>query len=171
MTAIDWAAVFDHADRNPPLDPGLRDAVSASVCTPPDAGERDAIVAEGGPDPDLWKFPARPLPPSYLDFLCWSNGGFFLTGDRELQMLAAEELREYLLTYRLPYHRPGAVPFALDGGGGFYLFDLAEEPDGRGEYPIVFAPGGDLRFDDPEIVGRSFVEVCRGRTKPGADPS
>src|SRR5438874_13679548 len=123
MTPTDWAAVFDHADRNPPLAADLLPAVSASVSAPLDEGEEAAVRAENGPDPGFWKFPTRPLPASYLSFLAWSNGGSFLTGDREFQMLAAEELREYMLNYRVPFHLPGAVPFALDGEGGVYLFD------------------------------------------------
>jgi hypothetical protein len=118
---------------------------------------------------DGWVFPTRPLPPSYLDFLFWSNGGFFLNGDRELQMLAAEELREYLITYRVPYHLPGSVPFALNGSGGFYLFDLDEPPDESGEHPILFAEARDMKFSELVVVGRSFLEVCRGRTDPGDD--
>lgn len=166
MTPTDWAAVFDHAERNPPLDPDLRDAVSASVCTHLDPDEAAAVRDEAGPDPDAWSFPARPLPPSYLDFLGWSNGGFFLTGDRELQMLAAEELREYMVTYRLPYQIPGSVPFALDGGGGVFLFDMRVPPDAAGEYPILFAATGDPGYDAAIEVGRSFPAVCSGRTDP-----
>src|SRR4051812_47256691 len=101
MTPINWASVFDHAERNPPLAADLIPAVSASVTAPLDKDEEAAVVGERGPDPGLWKFPTRALPASYLSFLAWSNGGFFLSGDREFQMLAAEELREYMLTYRV----------------------------------------------------------------------
>src|SRR5262245_58990573 len=101
MSPTNWAAAFDRADRNPPLPTDLMTAVSASVTAPLDRDERAALAAEDAPDLDRWLFPDRPLPPSYLAFLGWSNGGFFLNGDRELQMLAAEELRPYLLDYRL----------------------------------------------------------------------
>src|SRR5262245_47348898 len=36
-------------------------------------------------DPSLWVIPARPLPPAYLAFLEWSNGGEFRTGERWFQ--------------------------------------------------------------------------------------
>jgi hypothetical protein len=169
MTPTDCASVFDHADRNPPLAAELLSAVSPSVSAPLDATELGAIRGEGGPDPGGWKFPTRPLPASYLSFLAWSNGGFFLTGDREFQMLAAEELREYLLTYRVPYHMPGAVPFALDGGGNFFLFDLRTPADPAGEYPVLFAPAGSLGFDVAVVVAGSFLDACRGRTDPASD--
>jgi hypothetical protein len=169
MTPIDWAAVFDHADRNPPLAAELLSAVSPSISTPLEPTEAEAIRGEGGPDTGGWQFPTRPLPASYLLFLAWSNGGFFLTGDREFQMLAAEELREYLITYRVPYHMPGAVPFALDGGGSFFLFDLRSPADPAGEYPVLFAPAGNLAFDVAVSVARSFPDVCRGRTDPASD--
>jgi hypothetical protein len=171
MTPIDWSAIFEHADRNPPLSADLREAVSASVCSALDPDEQQAIREAGGPDPDLWVFPARLLPASYLEFLCWSNGGFFVNGDRELGMLSAEELREYLLTYEVPYYLPGTVPFALDGNGNFYLFDLRNPPDVDGEYPILFTSTENLSFDVARIVGQSFPEVCRGRTNPAeSDP-
>lgn len=169
MTPTDWDTVFDQADRNPPLPTGLRDAVSSSVTTPLDAEEREALSQEKVPDPDRWTFPAHPLPATYLDFLAWSNGGLFVNGERELQMLAAEELREYMLTYRLPLYLPGMVPFATDGRGNFYLFDLRNPPDAAGEYPVVFAAVGDAGAGETAaavVVAGSFPEVCRGRTDP-----
>jgi len=170
MTPIDWAAIFEHGDRRAPLPEGLLTAVSASVTTPLDPEEVRALAAENAPDPGRWEFPAHPLPASYLAFLAWSNGGGFVNGDREFQMLAAEELREYMLTYRLPYHLPGTVPFALDGEGGFYLFDLRHPPDAAGESPVLYAGTGGLGFDSAVEVGRSFVEACRGRTDPRDRP-
>jgi hypothetical protein len=161
----DWAQLFDHADRNPPLDPDLRDAVSGSVMAPLDTDEVAAITAAGG-NPDGWHFPTRPLPASYLDFLCWSNGGFFLNGDREFQMLSAEELRPYLIDYRVPYFLPGVVPFALDGSGGFYLFDLQSPPDSAGEYPILFVRSGNLATGEVVAVAASFPEALFDSTDP-----
>jgi hypothetical protein len=169
MTPIDWAAVFDHADRNPPLAAELLSAVSPSISAPLDRDEVDSAFGEDEIDPSLWRFPTRLLPASYLSFLAWSNGGFFLNGDREFQMLPAEELREYMLTYRVPFRLPGAVPFALNGEGGFYLFDLSEPADEHEEYPILFAAGGNSRFNRLAVVGQSLLEVCRGRTDPASE--
>jgi hypothetical protein len=160
-----WSNLFTHAEPNPPLDPDLRDAVSGSVTALLDAGEIERVTAEGGSG-DGWQFPARPLPASYLDFLGWSNGGFFLAGEREFQMLAAEELRVYLIEYRVPYFLPHAVPFALDGNGHFYAFDLREPADAAGEHPVLFVDTGHLDAAAAVVVAGSFRDLLTDRTDP-----
>jgi len=117
-------------------------------------------------DPSQWRIPARPLPPSYRDFLLWSDGGSFRTGERRFDaFLPVGKLREYLLAYHVPQFMPGGLPFAMDGGGGFYLFDLrADSIDG--EYPIVFAHAGNLGWDDAVPIAQTFPDACRGDTDP-----
>jgi hypothetical protein len=169
MATFTWDSVFEQADRRPPADPDWLRAMNEAISTPLLAGERQNLDAEGAPDLSQWTFPTHTLPPSYLAFLAWSDGGLFVNGDRELGMLAAPEVREYMLTYRLPYHMPGAVPFALNGGGCLYLFDLRDPPGPDGEYPVLLADAGNLGFDRAVVVADSFSAACRGRTDPEDD--
>lgn len=117
-------------------------------------------------DARLWRLPVRPLPPCYLAFLHWSNGGSFFTANRRFDpFFAASEVRHYLLGYHLPHYMPGAVPFAFDGGGQFYLFDMREQPV-AGEYPILFVRSGNLSYNDSVHVATSFIDACRGADDP-----
>jgi hypothetical protein len=74
-------------------------------------------------------------------------------------------LREFLVSYHVPQYMPLAVPFAFNGGGVMYLFDMRDPPASDGEYPILCAHAGCLTFDphDSPKVADSFPEVCRGR--------
>jgi len=110
-----------------------------------------------------WQLPSGPLPPAYLDFLSWSNGGEFWNDRRGFQFIPTSELREMLLCHFVPKYMPGALPFALDGGGHFYLFDMRRPPVKR-EYPILFAGCGDLGYEDAIVVAKSFVTLCKGNT-------
>jgi len=117
-------------------------------------------------DPRRWQLPSKPLPRSYLAFLKWSNGGSFIIGERRFDPLfRADTLRSYLLCYSIPQYMPESLPFAFDGGGCFYLFDMRCDPV-KGEYPILFADAGNLGYDDAAVVAASFVEACKGRTDP-----
>lgn len=118
-------------------------------------------------DPRNWRLPGTPLPASYLDFLRWSNGGSFLNGDRRFDpVFAANEVRGYLLSYHIPQYMPGAVPFAFDGGGRFYLFDMRQGPT-DGEYPVLFVGSGNLGYADTVHAGTSFIDACTRSTDPG----
>lgn len=117
-------------------------------------------------DAGQWQLPSKPLPPSYLDFLRWSNGGSFFNDDRHFDpFLECQELRQFLLGHHVPQYMPNAVPFALDGSGYVYLFDMRREPV-NGEYPILFTSLGNLRYNQAKQVGTAFVEVCSGVTNP-----
>lgn len=119
--------------------------------------------------PRKWWLPKFPLPESYLDFLRWSNGGAFLTGERRFDpFIPVAELRRYLLSYHFPALMPGAVPFAMDGGGCFYVFDMRQNPVGS-EFPILFTSAGNLGYTDAIFVANSFEEACRGATNPAYD--
>jgi hypothetical protein len=67
---------------------------------------------------------------------------------------------------------PAALPFAFNGGGVFYLFDMREPADADGEYPVVAAHAGNLGWaghDEcypPECwpVADGLAQACRGRT-------
>jgi hypothetical protein len=184
MAISNWCSVFDSAHTEPGLpEQYLADDVIESYLFSPLTDDElcairdrqlnpfpanDARHATWRPfDPATWRLPTdRPLPPSYKSFLGWSNGGLFITGEREFGMLKAQELREYMLLYDVPQYMSGAVPFALNGGGCLYLFDVRNPPDASGEYPILFAATDNLNYDDSILVARSFPEVCRGRGNP-----
>jgi hypothetical protein len=109
----------------------------------------------------------RPLPPSYLLLLAWSNGGEFRTGERWLQFFPALDRAHGVLAmsqaYELPCYMPQALPCALNRGGTFYLFDL-REPIAGAEYPVVCSHSGNLGWASDEWVriADSFAEACRG---------
>jgi len=127
----------------------------------------DPLHAQYRPfDPTQWQLPNKPLPPKYLDFLHWSNGGSFFNGDRHFDpFLNCHDLRRNLIGYHIPQYMPEAVPFALSGDGQAYLFDMRKNPT-KGEYPILFASLGSLRYEQSVVVGKSFVDVCSGTTSP-----
>jgi hypothetical protein len=180
-TSINWPAVFAEAHSQPgasaedlacaladlrkPLSGREAAAIAQSQSNPFPGG--DPLHAAWRPfDPRGWRMPRRPLAPSYLSFLRWSDGGSFVNGDRCFDpFLPCSRLREYLLAYHIPHYMRGALPFAFDGGGGFYLFDMRAESV-RGEYPVVYAGAGNLRYDDAVVVASSFIEACRGTTDP-----
>jgi hypothetical protein len=116
-------------------------------------------------DARKWRLPAKPLPPSYLSFLHWSNGGSFYNGARGLNFLSTSTLREFALSYCFPEYMSGSLPFAFDGGDNFYLFDMRSDPV-EGEYPILFVRAENLSYADAVRVANSFVEACEGKTDP-----
>ncbi|WP_379144517.1 SMI1/KNR4 family protein [Paenibacillus sp. sgz500992] len=114
-------------------------------------------------DPGLWSIPHKALPASYLDFLCYSNGGEFVNGERYFQFFSAAELRPMLLAYEFPQYMPGAVPFAMDGNGNHYIWDMRMERDAL-EYPILVSHSGNLGYEDSIVIAGSFPELCHGTT-------
>lgn len=163
---IGWAGIFtDWADTAEPAMEEeivhLRDNVLAPL-TDPEVTALD----------DAWDFQAtdrslttHPFSVSYVDFLRWSNGGTFQNGDRQFQMFAVSEIRNYLLDYGIPAFMQGAIPFAMDGGGSFYLFDMRKPPVDD-EYPVLFNHCSELEWDESIIVGSSFLEACTCPTAP-----
>jgi hypothetical protein len=140
-------------------------AVNASQSNP--FPETDPLHAAYKPfDPQRWRFPSRPLPLSYVDFLKWSNGGSFVNGERCFDpFFSTPELRSYLVGYHVPQYMPESLPFAFDGCGDFYLFDMRRDP-ADGEYPILFTLAGNLSYEGAVFVTSSFVEACKGTTNP-----
>ena len=170
---IPWANLFAEAHPAIGAAPSDLDRLLRALAAPMSAAEVAAIKADHPLhatyrrfDPANWRIPDRQLPASYRDFLLWSNGGSFSNGSRWFDpFLSAEALREYLLAYHVPQYMPGALPFAMDGGGGFYLFDLRADPV-DGEYPIFFIHAGNLGWDDATPVAPTFPDACRGTTHP-----
>ena len=118
-------------------------------------------------DPRKWTLPNKPLPENYLDFLKWSNGGSFFNKERSFdQFIPCQQVREYLIGYDIPEYMPNVFPFALDGCGNVYLFDMRENPTNN-EFPILFVQLGNLRFRDAVLVASTFIGACKGTTNPG----
>jgi hypothetical protein len=180
---VDWLSVFDEARPDPGASDGDIERFVATVGKPPTAAEVRAVhrsqsnpFPKGDPlhaayrpfDPSAWVMPSRALPPLYLAFLRWSNGGWFRSGERELGFFPSSGpsggVRAMMLAYHLPEYMPSALPFAFNGGGTFYLFDMREEAI-RGEHPVVCAHAGNLGWGPDEccLVAGSFVEACRGK--------
>lgn len=90
--------------------------------------------------------PQYPLPPSYLDLLRCCDG--IDTGDaRNIQCFELDDVRNMMLSYEVPYYWPLALPFAFDGGGVFFAFDMRNPPDESGEFPIVMCHAGSIGWD------------------------
>jgi hypothetical protein len=67
-----------------------------------------------------------------------------------------------MLAYHVPEYVFGAVPFAFNGAGTFYMFDMRRPAVGD-EYPIVCAGAGDLGSDDDcALVAGTFLAACSG---------
>ena len=175
---VQWKAVFDELHPVTGATQDELDAFVASVSVPLTAGEIDEVHAnQSNPfspsdplfsswrpiDARRWRLPDYSLPPSYLEFLRFSNGGSFRIGDRWFDpFFTTMELRRYMLAYQVPEYLPGVIPFAFDGGGTFYAFDMRSPPV-DGEFPVLMAHAGALFFDDCRAAGASFLEACSRR--------
>jgi hypothetical protein len=179
---VEWDSIFDKADPVAGASAADLERFVATVIEPLSLAEieemkrgqrnpfpkNDPLHKVWRPfDPARWVLPTWPLPPSYLALLRWSNGGEFQTGKRIFQFFPAVDpghgVRAMLLGYNLPQYMPGALPFAFNGGGTFYLFDRRAAPC-NGEYPVVCAHSGNLGWEPDACVqiATSFVEACQG---------
>lgn len=143
--------------------------LQSTIFAPLDANE--ALYGEGHSfDARDWKLPQHSLPPSYLDLLRCSDGGVFSQGARLIQLFSSTKVRSYMLAYLVPQYWPLAVPFAFDGGGTFYAFDMRQPPDARGEFPIVMAHAGDLSWE-PGFSWKiaDSLEECFRDPRPPSD--
>jgi hypothetical protein len=164
----DWSKCFEECYPNPPATPAERSKLIESIFLPISPIEAQIII-DGIPtsDPCQWKLPSRPIPKSILSLLAWSNGGEFRTGERWIQLFPAlnpwHGIRAMMLAYHIPHWMYGALPFAMNGGGIFYLFDMRQDAL-NGEYPIVCAQAGNLGFaaDECVRVAESLYELCNG---------
>ncbi|MBQ3010729.1 MAG: SMI1/KNR4 family protein [Methanocorpusculum sp.] len=69
-------------------------------------------------------FPCPVLPAALASLLMESNGGLFTVCFREYQLFSTSELQEYYEVYQFNKYMPYALPWAMDGCGNFYLFNL-----------------------------------------------
>ena len=115
-------------------------------------------------DAGNWVMPTFAFPDSYISFLRWSNGGNFTKGGREFGFFPAVDsgcgVRAMMIAYHIPEYMKYAVPFAFDGAGTFYLFDMRQPPV-NDEFPIVLSHAGSLGWDegDYELLAESFVSA------------
>lgn len=181
MPGVRWDQVFTETSPTAGATEEELRALATALLTPVTDEEAAGLIASqsnpfpaGHPlharytpiDPRTWRLPGRGPPVSYLDFLRWSNGGYFVNGARSFYPLfAAGEVRGYLLSYHIPQYMPGVMPFALDGGGNFYLFDM-RCASADGEYPVLFVHAGTLSYADTVPAGESFVDACTRSTDP-----
>ncbi|WP_334077144.1 SMI1/KNR4 family protein [Paenibacillus sanfengchensis] len=158
---MDWKSIFEvcYTKR-----PGLREDQLEEFLSRWHAPLTELEISEYGPaDSKLWRIPAKPLPASYTSFLRFSDGGEFANGERYFQFFGSAEIRSMLLAYEFPQYMPGAVPFAMDGNGNHYVWDMRADPHDQ-EYPILIASSGNLGFADTVTIAQTFAELCRGTT-------
>jgi hypothetical protein len=172
MTTVILSSVFEEAHPETGASEAEINYLIESVKRPLSNTEVEQICRErqriGLPqsDPSRWSLPGSPLPAQYLEFLRWSNGGAFRNGERWFDsFFHTAEVRSYLLAYDLPQYMPGVIPFAFDGSGTFYVFDMREASI-AGEYPVLIAAAGNLGFSDCRKIASSFLEACRGDVDP-----
>lgn len=179
---MNWASLFDESQRNPGASDADIERFVATIgqsLTPIEVAEvnhtqqnpfpeSDPLHSAYRPfDPSSWLMPNRPLPADYLSFLRWSNGGWCRTGEREFGFFPTSDptggVRAMTLAYHLPQYMPGALPFALNGGGVFYLFDMREAAI-TGNYPVIAANAGALGWGEDAcwVVADSFMAACQG---------
>ena len=81
------------------------------------------------------------LPPDYLEFLRWSNGGdgFLDVQPNYLRIWPANLVGEYNRLYQMAEFVPGYLAFADAGGHEFFAFDTRES-DSWSVYAIPFIP-------------------------------
>ena len=114
-------------------------------------------------DPVAWLLPNRKLPDSYLNFLRYSNGGFFAGANRDFDPLfSTHEVRDYMLGYGIPHWMPLSCPIGFNGGGTFYLLDMRDDSR-TNDYPVLFTHAGNLGYDDAVILANSFAELLEAQ--------
>ena len=168
---IEWASIFDDfqiekgasEDEIAAFAKNFAAPLSAQDINDIRASTPENLSADELCNQSIWRLPNKPFPKSFLHFLMWSNGGWCRRGEREFQFLGTADLRTYTLIYQFPRYLPDAIPFALNGGGVFYVFDMREDPQ-NGEYPILGAAAGVLDYEESKFLAHSFIEVCRGTT-------
>lgn len=107
-------------------------------------------------------FPRSVLPSALITLLRKSNGGDFTVGQREYQLFSTAEICKTYETYQFDLYMPFALPWAMDGCGNFYVFNL------RGEDAAVYAvSAGNMGWAPDECfrIANNFEE-CLTQTIP-----
>lgn len=179
LMSATWEAVFDTSSKEDGASPELILEFQRTALQPLSAEEiAEVNGSQRNPFPSTdplysaykrfdaqdWVMPSFGFPNSYLSFLRWSNGGMFTKGGREFGFFPAINatcgVRSMMLAYHIPEYMKYAVPFAFDGAGTFYFFDMREPPV-NDEFPIVLSHAGSLGWeeDDYERLAESFVQA------------
>lgn len=82
-----------------------------------------------------------------------------MCGEREYQLFSTTEVIQNYTGYRFATYMPFALPFALDGCGNFYLFDLRNGNDER----IYYTAAGNMGWQGDEVffIADNFVELLK----------
>ena len=105
------------------------------------------------------QFPVCELPDTYIELLKESNGGDFTTGNREYQLFSAEETLQAYQSYNFSVYMSFAFPFAMDGCGNFYIFNLREKDD-----CIYAVSSSDLEWDECHKIANNLMQ-CFGQNE------
>ncbi|QEG40172.1 SMI1/KNR4 family protein [Roseimaritima ulvae] len=151
------------SDRHPGVTSEQVSAINAMLQAPLSSSELTDLAklhakVPGGTPANEWQIAVRNLPDSYVDLLRVSHGGCLTHGEREIAFFEDRSLREYLLHYEFPVYMPGSLPFGLNGGGVFYIFDM-REPARNGEFPILVAHSSCLGYDDATLIAKDIHEL------------
>ena len=100
-------------------------------------------------------FPNTIFPESYVLLMSESNGGNYISGEREYQFLSLKEVTEYYEAYMFSKYMPFAFPFAMDGCGNFYIFNLKST-----DKNIYCVSAGNMGWEQDEYfhVANNFEE-------------
>lgn len=103
-------------------------------------------------------FPSSYLPSTYLSLMRESNGGDFIYGEREYQFFSIDEVMEYYEAYMFSEFMPFAYPFAMDGCGNFFLFNLRAMDD-----CVYTASAGNMGWEKDECfkIANNFLECLQ----------
>jgi cell wall assembly regulator SMI1 len=86
------------------------------------------------------------LPVDYLEIIERANGGEgSVGGNGFIRLWPIEEIPEVLAANEMERHAPGLLPFASDGGGNVYAFDLASSMR-IVEVPLIGISRQDAKF-------------------------
>lgn len=163
---VDWQNVFDESHPESGATDSEIEELIQGLSVPLSASEEAELSDSIAVNPASWRIPDYPLPELYINLLRWSNGGEFRTGERWFQFFSASDpshgIRAMMLAYHIPLYMEGSIPFAFNGAGTFYLFDMRETPV-DGEYPTIAAPAGCLTYDEECVsVASCFLDACSG---------
>ena len=104
------------------------------------------------------------FPISFLNFLKYCNIQEIENGKRYFVFYSLKDIRDLTISYSYPKWLKGGVPFASNGGGKHYVFDMRQNSI-NGEYPIYAVDLCNLGWETNGIylLGNTFLEVVTGK--------
>jgi hypothetical protein len=154
-----WQQWFDDFDLRPAPADGFVDSCWSQIFLPPGEREIEAARVSGLPAGviERWWLPdAKPVPGDYSALMRVSNGGSATRGERAINFLGVDEIREMMWCYEFPWHVRGFIPFATDGGGRFFAFrfDAASAACDPQVYLVSCGAG------ERALIASSLREAC-----------